>query len=105
FDEEFFIYAEDDDFCLRMRRDGWRIRYTPHASGIHLEHQSTDKLGSISEPVGKANAIFARKWGSYLDHNINRVPGNFDYAGGAIGKHSMIAESEQGRSPVMNQMG
>lgn len=79
FDEEFFIYAEDDDFCLRTRKAGWRIRYTPHASGVHLEHQSTQKLGSIQDTVGKANALFSRKWSRYLDHNLNRVPGNFEY--------------------------
>lgn len=79
FDEEFFVYGEDDDFNLRLRKAGWRIRYTPHASGIHMEHQSTQKLGSIEDTVGKANAIFGRKWSRYLDHNINRVPGNFDY--------------------------
>lgn len=79
FDEDFFIYAEDDDFCLRMRRAGWRIRYTPHASGIHLEHQSTNKLGPAMDHVQKANAIFTRKWGAYLEHNLNRIPGTFDY--------------------------
>jgi len=79
FDEDFFIYAEDDDFALRIRRDGWRIIYTPHATGIHMEHQSTKKLGDIMGAVNKANAIFHRKWGKYLDHNLNRIPGNFDY--------------------------
>lgn len=79
FDEEFFIYAEDDDFSLRIRRAGWKIRYTPNASGVHMEHQSTQKLGQINDVVGKANAVFDRKWRKYLDHNINRVPGNFDF--------------------------
>lgn len=79
FDEDFFVYGEDDDFSLRIRRAGWKIRYTPHASGIHVEHQSTSKLGTISEVVSKANAVFDRKWRRYLDHNANRIPGNFDY--------------------------
>lgn len=79
FDEEFFIYAEDDDFMLRLRRDGWRIRYTPRASGIHLEHQSTSKLGAITDVVNKANKLFDKKWHRYFDHNHNRVPGNFEY--------------------------
>lgn len=79
FDERFFIYAEDDDFALRMRKAGWRIRYTPHSSGVHMEHQSTWKLGNIPDVVNTANALFGSIWGSYFDHNINRVPGNFDY--------------------------
>lgn len=79
FDEEFFIYAEDDDFALRMRRAGWRIMYTPHARGIHMEHQSTDKIGNIGQLVSHANGTFGRKWSKYFDHNANRVPGTFDY--------------------------
>jgi GT2 family glycosyltransferase len=79
FDERFKIYAEDDAFCLAMRRAGWRIRYTPHATGVHLEHQSTAKLGNIQELVGQANATFNAIWGKYLDHNLHRIPGSFDY--------------------------
>lgn len=79
FDEDYFIYAEDDDFCLRLRRAGWKIIFTPHSSGIHMEHQSTRKLGDIAAAVQKANAIFGRKWGEYLEVNANRIPGTFDY--------------------------
>lgn len=79
FDEDFMVYAEDDSFALSMRRDGWKIMYTPHARGIHLEHQSTRKLGDIRGALNSSNAIFDRKWGKYLTHNANRVPGNFEY--------------------------
>jgi GT2 family glycosyltransferase len=79
FDEDFFIYAEDDDFALRLRRAGYRIIYTPHSTGIHMEHQSTRKLDSIHELVKKANGLFGQKWGRYFDHNSNRIPGTFDY--------------------------
>lgn len=79
FDEDFYIYAEDDDFALRMRRAGYRIIYTPHATGVHMEHQSTQKIASITEVVSHANGVFGRKWTKYFDHNLNRVPGNFDY--------------------------
>jgi GT2 family glycosyltransferase len=79
FDEDFFIYSEDDDFCLRLRRAGWKIIFTPHSSGIHMEHQSTRKLTDIATAVAKANAIFDRKWHAYFDANLNRIPGGFDY--------------------------
>ena len=80
FDENFRpAYAEDDDLCLSMRRVGWRLIYTPHASGIHMEHQSTKKLGNIMDIVKNSNSEFGKKWSRYLDHNANRVPGTFDY--------------------------
>lgn len=77
FDESFFIYAEDDDFALRLRQSGHRIVYTPHARGIHMEHQSTQKLGNIMDIVNGANRRFGQVWGWYLEKNINTIPGNF----------------------------
>lgn len=41
-DERFFIYDEDIDWCLRARKSGWRVRYWPGVSMIHL--------GSASRP-------------------------------------------------------
>jgi GT2 family glycosyltransferase len=34
-DEQFFMYAEDKDWCKRFRRAGWRLVYFPAASAIH----------------------------------------------------------------------
>lgn len=79
FDERFFIYAEDDDYCLRMRKTGYRILFTPHASGTHLEHQSTSKTGPIVDHLNNSNRVFGQLWGPYLEYNSNRIPGNFDY--------------------------
>jgi N-acetylglucosaminyl-diphospho-decaprenol L-rhamnosyltransferase len=35
-DERFFLYFEDIDWCLRMRRAGWRVVYNPTLQVIHL---------------------------------------------------------------------
>lgn len=79
FDERYFIYAEDDDYCLRMRKTGYRILFTPHASGVHLEHQSTTKTGPIVDHLNNSNRVFGQLWGQYLEYNAHRIPGNFDY--------------------------
>lgn len=34
-DERFFIYSEEPDLCLRLRRAGWRVRHLPTMTIIH----------------------------------------------------------------------
>ena len=40
-DEDYFIYAEEVDWCKRIRRAGWEIWCVPSAKIIHHEAQST----------------------------------------------------------------
>lgn len=42
FDEDFFMYFEDNDLCLRLRQAGWQIVYYPLLGITHL--------GGASEP-------------------------------------------------------
>ena len=35
FDPWFFLYNEDVDFCLRLRRRGWRLRFEPALAARH----------------------------------------------------------------------
>ncbi len=39
-DEAFFMYGEDIDWCYRIRKAGWKIRFYPHVVIIHKKHQS-----------------------------------------------------------------
>lgn len=78
-DEDFFVYAEDDSLCLAVRRAGYEIYFTPHASGIHDEGQSTRQIGDIIDVMKRSNALFDRKWGDYLTANADKVPGDFTY--------------------------
>jgi asparagine synthase (glutamine-hydrolysing) len=41
FSEAYFMYGEDMELCYRIREAGWRIRYYPQASIIHLDHSSS----------------------------------------------------------------
>ncbi len=36
-DEEFFLYYEECDYCLRARRAGFRVMYMPEATAVHIE--------------------------------------------------------------------
>lgn len=40
-DEGFHMFLEDVDWCLRARRAGWVVRYTPKATVVHLKGYSS----------------------------------------------------------------
>ena len=40
FDERFFLYAEETDWCLRFHKAGWKILFTPQAEVVHLNQGS-----------------------------------------------------------------
>ena len=44
-DENYFMYFEEVDFCLRALRAGWTCWYVPHAQVIHLAGQSSGVTG------------------------------------------------------------
>jgi hypothetical protein len=41
-DERFFFYGEDTEFCHRVQRRGWNIRYDPRVTVVHLGGASSD---------------------------------------------------------------
>ncbi len=43
FDEDFFMYGEDLDWCYRIQQAGWKIYYTPETEIIHYKGESTKK--------------------------------------------------------------
>lgn len=51
FDESFWLYGEELEWCHRIRRHGWEIHYVPGATVIHHEAGSTsqDQLASRLE--------------------------------------------------------
>jgi GT2 family glycosyltransferase len=42
-DEDYFIYAEEIDWCYRMRKAGWRIYFCPDAEIIHIGGQAMNR--------------------------------------------------------------
>lgn len=49
-DEDFFMYAEDIDWCFRIKQAGFTIMYTPQTSILHRKKQS-----------GRANILKKRR--------------------------------------------
>ena len=67
FDEDYDCYSEDTDFCMRVRHAGWRIRYTPLATGIHDESQSTSPMKG--QLIAYGDEVFNRKWRHWFQEN------------------------------------
>lgn len=50
FDEDYFLYFEDVDLCLRLRRAGWHLAEAPDARAVHVKGGSQPAGGGA---VGK----------------------------------------------------
>lgn len=63
FDESFFLYGEDIDLCLRIRKAGWIIGHIPDAVVVHWGGQSErDSLPvEVWEKKVEAESVFYRK--------------------------------------------
>jgi GT2 family glycosyltransferase len=47
-DDYFFMFFEDVDWCLRMKKTGWRLFLVPDAEIMHMVHQSpSDRISEI----------------------------------------------------------
>ena len=40
FDEQFFLYFEDTDFCLRVKKKGYKVLYYPKSEAFHYKYGS-----------------------------------------------------------------
>jgi GT2 family glycosyltransferase len=73
FDEDFFLYGEDQDICLRIRKLGYEIGYCDSAVVVHLGGQSERNF--ISSNVWRkkilAEYVFYKK--HYLPETIEKI--------------------------------
>jgi hypothetical protein len=61
-DERFFMYFEDNDWCLRIRRAGWKVVYNPRVSVAHLGGQSVARNPDAARQYRRSLKYF------YLKH-------------------------------------
>jgi GT2 family glycosyltransferase len=71
FDPQFFMYVEDADLGLRLRRAGWQLAYVPFDSVIHHQPESGYEMDSPVSLLIRRNAVYflrkhhrtAQAWG------------------------------------------
>ncbi len=73
FDEQFAVDYNDVDYCLRVRRGGWRVAFTPHARLWH--HEFATRVRRVADAE---RALFRRRWAAdiaadrYYNPNLSR---------------------------------
>ena len=68
FDDGFFMYFEDIDWCLRMWEHGWAVYYVPTVSLIHAHGRGSAKVSGIFWPLLKNRLArtHVRSWIRFL---------------------------------------
>jgi hypothetical protein len=64
FDEDFFMYSEETDLCLRLRRAGWRIEYFPEVTVVHHQPWSVEGV-----PERRINEIWRGRHRYWRKHH------------------------------------
>jgi len=68
-DEDFFLYGEDLDWCLRMRLAGWAVVYTPEVSVVHEQGASAAR-----RPARSLWLFHVAMYKFYRKHQRRRIP-------------------------------
>ena len=66
-DEDYFLYCEDTDYCLRILKAGYEIIYEPKSKIFHKVNASTKKIAGIQTYYLVRNKLFIVK--KYIEKN------------------------------------
>lgn len=68
-DESFFMYGEEADWCFRVKKKGWKVKYAPVAEIVHLIGKSSNQVRPKMALHRKAGTLhFIKKHRSWLTY-------------------------------------
>ena len=74
FDERFFLYFDEVDWCHRCSDVGWEIRYFPMAQIVHYEGRSSQQVPSTSQVLyNRSKVRYYRKYYGAIWATVVRV--------------------------------
>lgn len=82
FDQGFFMYSEELDWCYRAKRAGWRVVYFPRAQVVHQEGKSSEQVLAERDIYFHSSKIrFFHKYHGSLQATLLRtfLLGTFSY--------------------------
>jgi N-acetylglucosaminyl-diphospho-decaprenol L-rhamnosyltransferase len=59
-DDDFFLYGEDIDLCMRIWKEGFEVRFDPAAQAMHVGGASADR-SYLSPVLAESRIRYARK--------------------------------------------
>lgn len=70
FDERFFVYCEDVDWCIRARADGWTLLFISEVAIVH------EKAASSHQDTGRVIRLYYRSLRSFYEkhHSAGASP-------------------------------
>ncbi len=111
FDERFFMYSDETDFCRRIKTAGWEVRHLPLMTILHHEGKAGVKPG-IESLNAYTRVVYARKHFSpahrglysgavFLRHSLRSVyAGRGELGGRRRAANRAVVNTLLGRSPV-----
>jgi N-acetylglucosaminyl-diphospho-decaprenol L-rhamnosyltransferase len=74
-DERFFIYCEEVDWCMRMKKAGWGIYCVPRAEVVHHEARSTRQVrGEMFVALWKSRyLLFEKHYSRFYQWAMHRI--------------------------------
>ena len=84
FDEGFFMYAEEVDWCRRIRAAGWEIWQVPAAHIVHLAGQSTRQV---------AGRMYVELWRARYRFFAKHYPPRFRHAARLVVRAGMLRKT------------
>jgi len=73
-DETYFVYGDDQDWCYRFRKAGWKAMFTPDPQIVHYRGQTTkQKVGDFKLQLYGSQLIFMKLHGNGLAFLLARL--------------------------------
>jgi hypothetical protein len=74
FDTQFFVYSEEDDLCKRIKKQGYKVVFTPEAQIIHIGGQTSKGMSlRMSLVMTESKLKYLRKHHGKLAGSLFKV--------------------------------